>query len=108
MLLAVLGWLSKTREHVTQIDIANNSKTDRMMVSKVLRTLQSKGLITRREHHTDTRAKTISLTKKGSKLLQTALDIVHQVDGKFFTVLGDQTKPFTIEMLTLMKENEKV
>lgn len=35
------------------------------MVSKVLRTLEDKGFITRKEHETDTRAKVISLTING-------------------------------------------
>ncbi|MFZ0595451.1 MAG: MarR family transcriptional regulator, partial [Flavobacterium sp.] len=40
VLLAALGWLSKKSNCVTQVDIANQSNSDRMMVSKVLRTLE--------------------------------------------------------------------
>lgn len=47
VLLAALAWLSKQRKAVTQVDIANQSNADRMMVSKVLRTLEDKGFITR-------------------------------------------------------------
>lgn len=39
VLLAALGWLSKSSNAVTQVDIANQSNADRMMVSKVLRML---------------------------------------------------------------------
>ena len=39
VLLAALGWLSKKNNVVTQVEIANQSNTDRMMVSKVLRNL---------------------------------------------------------------------
>ncbi len=84
VLLATLAWLSKTNKPVTQIDIANHSNTDRMMVSKVLRTLQNKGYIGRQEHETDTRAKAISLTKQGQVILQKAITIVEQVDNDFF------------------------
>lgn len=38
VLLAALAWLSKTKNEVTQVDIANQGNADRMMVSKVLRT----------------------------------------------------------------------
>ena len=106
VLLATLAWLSKTNKTVTQVDIANHSNTDRMMVSKVLRTLQDKELIGRQEHETDTRAKTISLTKNGQTTLQKAIKIVEQIDNDFFLVLKTQTKSFNSNMQTLITENE--
>jgi DNA-binding MarR family transcriptional regulator len=51
-LLCALAWLSKESDNVTQIDIANQGNADRMMVSKVLRTLEEKKFISRREHKT--------------------------------------------------------
>lgn len=106
VLLASLAWLSKNQEIVTQIEIANHSKTDRMMVSKVLRTLQEKGFITRKEHQTDTRAKAITLTETGEKILQRALIMVEQVDIIFFSILKDEVKPFNRNMLELITENQ--
>ena len=73
VLLASLSWLSRENNAVTQVDIANQSNADRMMVSKVLRTLEEKKFITRQEHETDTRAKTIQLTKLGTETLQKAI-----------------------------------
>ena len=106
VLLASLAWLSKNQEIVTQIEIANHSKTDRMMVSKVLRTLQEKGFITRKEHEIDTRAKAITLTETGWKILQRALTMVEQVDINFFSILKDEVKPFNRNMLELITENQ--
>jgi len=106
VLLASLAWLSKNQEIVTQIEIANHSKTDRMMVSKVLRTLQEKGFITRKEHEIDTRAKAITLTETGGKILQRALTMVEQVDINFFSILKDEVKPFNRNMLELITENQ--
>lgn len=106
VLLASLAWLSKNQEIVTQIEIANHSKTDRMMVSKVLRTLQEKGFITRKEHEIDTRAKAITLTETGEKILQKALIMVEQIDVDFFSVLQNQAKDFNVNMLTLISENQ--
>src|SRR6218665_2079568 len=80
VLLAALGWLSKKNNSVTQVDIANQSNADRMMVSKVLRTLEDKAFITRQEHKTDTRAKTIKLTTSGEVILQKALSEVEKAD----------------------------
>lgn len=106
VLLASLAWLSKSQSIVTQIEIANHSKTDRMMVSKVLRTLQEKGLITRKEHETDTRAKAISLSEKGAIVLQKALVLVEQVDIEFFSSLNLEASSFNKNMLVLISENQ--
>lgn len=106
VLLASLAWLSKSQNIVTQIEIASHSKTDRMMVSKVLRTLQEKGFISRKEHETDTRAKAITLTETGEKILQRALVMVEQVDINFFSVLKDEVKPFNKNMVALITENQ--
>lgn len=106
VLLASLAWLSKSQSIVTQIEIANHSKTDRMMVSKVLRTLQEKGLIIRKEHETDTRAKAISLSEQGAIVLQKALVLVEQVDIEFFSVLNLEASTFNKNMLGLISENQ--
>jgi DNA-binding MarR family transcriptional regulator len=105
VLLASLAWLINKNNIVTQTDIASHSKTDRMMVSKVLRTLQQKGFVQRQEHETDTRAKTISLTAKGENVLQKALKLVEKTDTGFFKVLQKGIANYNKQMLTLMKEN---
>src|SRR6478752_6541081 len=94
VLLAAVGWLSKKSKAVTQVDIANQSNADRMMVSKVLRTLEDKRFITRQEHDTDTRAKTIRLTNKGATVLQKGLIQVENVDLEFFGALGTKLSSF--------------
>ena len=92
VLLASLGWLLKNTSSVTQKEIADFSKTDRMMVSKILRTLQKQELIERKEHETDTRAKCVFLTKKGENTLQTAFKIKVLANNKFFCNLPDQER----------------
>jgi DNA-binding MarR family transcriptional regulator len=105
VLLAALGWLSKTSDAVTQIDIANQSDADRMMVSKVLRTLEDKGFVTRHEHETDTRAKTIRLTANGEIVLQKAIVEVENADLAFFAALDDKVGSFNRKMLRLIERN---
>lgn len=102
VILAALGWLTKDKEEVTQIDIANHSNTDRMMVSKIISNLQEKGIIQRQEHSTDTRAKTISLTTNGKKLLQKALKVVEDTDEHFFLPLSNKAETFNKSMLSLL------
>lgn len=106
VLLASLGWLSRENEFVTQVDIANQGNADRMMVSKVLRTLESKKFIQRQEHPKDTRAKTIKLTEQGAEVLQKALTEVEQADLDFFSVLGGELEFFNKNMRELMNKNK--
>jgi DNA-binding MarR family transcriptional regulator len=107
VLLAALGWLSKKSKAVTQVDIANQSNADRMMVSKVLRTLEDKRFITRQEHETDTRAKTIRLTTNGEIVLQKAIIEVENADLDFFAALNNKLPTFNKNMLHLIDKNSE-
>ena len=106
-LLCALAWLSRESDKVTQVDIANQSNADTMMVSKVLRTLEEKKFITRQEHPTDTRAKTIKLTEDGEIVLQKAIVSVENADLDFFRKLRTDLKVFNSTMEELIKENTR-
>ena len=106
-LLCALAWLSRESDQVTQVDIANQGNADRMMVSKVLRTLEEKKFITRQEHPIDTRAKTIKLTTEGEKVLQKAIISVEAVDLEFFSKLGRDLTTFNSKMVALIEQNNK-
>jgi len=88
------------------VDIANQSNSDRMMVSKVLRTLEDKKFISRQGHQTDTRAKVIKLTGEGAKVLQKALTAIENADISFFSVLGNKLSSFNRNMISLTEENK--
>ena len=105
--LAASAWLSKESNNVTQIDIANQGNADRMMVSKVLRTLEEKKFVTRKEHKTDTRAKTISLTQLGASVLQKALAAVESADLEFFSDPDLDLSALNSTMLKLIDKNKQ-
>lgn len=106
-LLCALAWLSRESDKVTQVDIANQGNADRMMVSKVLRTLEEKKFITRHEHPIDTRAKTIKLTPDGEIVLQKAIICVEKADLDFFYRAGTDLKTFNSQMAALIDLNTK-
>jgi len=108
VLLAALAWLSKTKNDVTQVDIATQGNADRMMVSKVLRTLEAKKFISRHEHTTDTRAKIVRLTPTGEKVLQVALAKIEAADIEFFSVLEKSLPSFNKQMFKLISENKGI
>lgn len=105
VLLAALAWLSRESDAVTQIDIANQGNADRMMVSKVLRTLEEKKFITRHEHPTDTRAKTIRFTADGEAVFRKALVSIEKADVEFFAGLGSDLSFFNARLVRLIGEN---
>lgn len=93
-LMAGLLWLSNKEELITQAMLARLTKLDSMMTSQVLRTLESKGLVERNLHPIDTRAKILSLTKKGKTLARKAIPDVEKADVTFFKTMGLQRKQF--------------
>lgn len=106
VILIALAWLSRSSEQVTQVEIADHSNTDRMMVSKILRTLEKNQWIDRKEHPTDTRAKCVYLTNEGKKILQKAIDIKTLANDHFFKKLKNP-KEFQNELQRLINEYQE-
>ena len=102
VLIASIHWLTLLKHEVTQVVLAEHSKIDVMTTSQVLRTLESKGFVERTGHATDTRAKLVSLTDRGKKLVKPAVQAVEKCDRDFFAPLGD-TARFNRDLGTLLK-----
>ncbi len=102
VLLASIHWLTLDKQSVTQILISNHTKIDPMTTSTVLRTLQSKGLIKRQEHETDTRAKKVRLTEIGITNIKQAIKTVEEFDKQFFGSLDNETKEFNSKLMILL------
>jgi DNA-binding MarR family transcriptional regulator len=106
VLLAALHWLNRMEPIVTQKDLATHAKTDKMTTSKVLRTLQDKGLLTRQEHASDTRAKVLQLSEKGIQILALANAAVEKTDRLFFGKIGADLPQYMVLMNQLFGENK--
>ena len=106
VLLASLLWLSSKEKCITQVMLARHAKLDVMMTSQVLRTLESRDLVVRNPHPTDTRAKMLKLTLAGKKLAMSAVPAVEQVDQKFFGALGKQRSNFNSELRSLIANEQ--
>jgi MarR family transcriptional regulator, organic hydroperoxide resistance regulator len=95
VLLATCQWYNQhaEAEGMTQIQLSQQAKVDVNVTSKVLRTLETKKLVLRRPHLTDTRANVITLTPAGKALIAKANIIVEQADRQFFAkIAGEQAK----------------
>lgn len=93
-LLMGLIVLIKGGKVVTQVDLADFLKADKMMVSEVLRTLEKKGYIVREKYSGDRRAKSLVVTEKGLAIIEVALKHAVKFDEEFFSVLGDEKDDF--------------
>ncbi|MBN9298042.1 MAG: MarR family transcriptional regulator [Filimonas sp.] len=104
VLLASLLWLSSQQENVTQIDLSVHSKIDPMTTSSVVRTLEKKKFVQRKEHSSDTRAKAITLTSNGLALARRAIKVIEKFDKEFFGALNLKLNDFKNALQTLIKE----
>ena len=101
VLLASIHWLNGQQGDVTQVVLAAHTRMDPMTTSTVLRTLQTKDLIQRHEHATDTRAKMVALTSGGLRVTQQAIQTVEKFDQTFFGSLGPQQEGFDHQLRAL-------
>lgn len=104
VLMASIHWLSLQKQEVTQVVLSSHTKIDPMTTSTVLRTLQSKQLVKRQEHATDTRAKTVALTDEGRRIIKQAVKVVESFDTHFFSLLGSKGKLFNEQLSALLQQ----
>lgn len=99
VIMATLMWFEAHGHNTTQILIVNQTKLDKMTVSKSLKKLVSLGCVNRMEHATDTRAKSVTLTHKGKALVRTLVPIVEGIDARFFNAT---TKPEENQLIIIL------
>ena len=80
VLMASIYWLTLQKQAVTQIVLSAHTKIDPMTTSTVLRTLQTKGLVSRAEHATDTRAK-LELYAVQGQLGTSEFRLIREIDS---------------------------
>lgn len=103
VVMAALMWVSRSQEHVSQSDVAADCNLDRMMVSKILRDFDKRGLVRRTPSSTDTRAKNVDPTDAGKALFEQAIATVKVADQAFFGKLKDQSG-FNAELQRLLED----
>ncbi len=94
VLLAGIGWLTRSDDLLTQVQLAEFCNIDVMQISQVVRKLETKAFIKRAAHPTDTRAKVLTLTLTGEAVLEQAVPQIERLDAVFF-IHCDQTSLLT-------------
>lgn len=83
VLLASLSFLDHMAP-VMQKELAHHAGMDPMTTSQVLRALEAKGLVERRPHPSDARARALAVTPQGLALANRTVVVVEAVDREFF------------------------
>lgn len=91
---------------VTQSDVCRMGSLDPNMASDVVRSLESRGLIVRKEHPNDRRAHRLVLTEEGERLYHEGRDALMPVKDAFFAPLGDDAKRLAAMLETLVHAAE--
>jgi DNA-binding MarR family transcriptional regulator len=100
VLLASLVWMQSDKP-ITQRDLAGQARTDPMMTSQVLRTLEAKGLIRRLPHPEDARARALVATTEGVAAANRAIAAVEAADREFFGPLTTTRADFLAQLTAL-------
>ncbi|MFI7002628.1 MarR family winged helix-turn-helix transcriptional regulator [Nocardia sp. NPDC050175] len=103
VLLASLTYLAAAGDPVMQRDLAAHAATDPMMTSQVVRALEQKGLVERRDHPSDRRAKSLVPTEAGAALANRAVVVVEACDREFFGPLGARIGQFATDLRNLRR-----
>lgn len=104
VVLATIGWLTRTGKKANQAEIGRHAALDPNTTSQILRGLQAKGVI-ERSRRIDERSKTPTLTKAGIESLSKALPAVENADAAFFASIDMQGSAI-IKSLQALARNE--
>jgi DNA-binding MarR family transcriptional regulator len=107
VLLASVAWLNHRGEPVSQVRLSQHAKTDVMTTSQVVRALEKRGLLRRDADRRDSRAKSITVTAQGKRLVARAFPLVESVNEAFFDPLGDQIRGLKSGLLTLIRADDR-
>ena len=96
LLLAGVTWLTREGTPVSQVQLARHTGADAMMVSQVLRSLETKRMVKRAPLAEDSRAKGVLPTAKGRKFARAAAFASDQAERAFLEPLGDAARIKTL------------
>ena len=93
VVLASTLWLTTHEKYpITQQQVSDFSKIDKMSLSTLVTTLAQKKFLKRIKHHLDARAYSLTLTAKGKERILKAIPIVENIDAQFFSREGECLK----------------
>jgi DNA-binding MarR family transcriptional regulator len=101
--LASLRGITQSGQSPSQRKLADHTGLDPIYISKLVRRLESAGLIKRAADPNDSRAVTLTITEEGRRVIDHAIDIVHRLQEHLTAPLGGTGSR---RMQALMKDLE--
>lgn len=86
----------------TQAILGQYSRLDKMTTSKMMRVMEDKKLLKRKESKIDTRAKTVEITEKGKKLFVNATQALEKFEKSYFEKLYKSDKAINQKLDSLL------
>lgn len=100
VVLAGVLWLSSLPDNtVTQKQVSELSKIDKMSMSDLVATLLQKKMLKRMSHNKDKRAYSLVLTNKGRRTVLKSIPVVEGIDREFFS----KETPNLVELIHNLK-----
>ena len=103
VLLAATSWLTEHEGAPSQTRLAEFTSFDPMMTSKVLRLLESRGLLGRTADPERPRVKRVSLTDQGRESLERAFPVWREVNKSYFGRLRTRRSEFAASLDVLIR-----
>ncbi len=104
-ILTAISQMSKNKQGVIQMDLAEKAQIDPMTTSTVLRNLQKRGLIKRERGLVNTRTVEVELTKNGKELYELAQQKIEKMRSEIYQNLDQQQ--LTSQLLILSDKLNK-
>lgn len=101
-ILVQTGFLNMVKGPINQVEISSFTQISPMQISQVVKILEKKGLIVRKQCKLDCRTKLIALSEEGVRHLAESKKIVLKAEGDFF---GSQTDKLGAEFLKVLLNN---
>jgi len=105
-LLGAIHHMTRENQEATQILLSQVTEIDPMTTSTILRNLEKKGLIKRRESTTDTRARIVEATNTGNELFIKAITKVKESQELLFENID--VNELKKQLQILLKEMDKL
>lgn len=93
---------------ISQIEIANNTGKDRASVSRIIKNLQQKSLLTKIHNEANKRANKIYLTPNGLELSDRIINVYREVYQSQFSGIYEREMNFLKEILVRINQNKFV
>lgn len=101
VILAVINYLTISKEDVSQVDISELSNIDVMTISTSLKALTKNGYVIKDRSLKDARAYVLKLSDSGKSILKESIKAVEAVDALFFNLPEDEFKQFSTSLEVL-------